>query len=436
MKILRKKSEQGSVLVTGLVISLAVGITLASYLTLISSRYRMTVHSMDWNKAMPVLESGIEEAMTHLHDDGTMTANGWTNGTVGGSPAVSKKRTFTDGTYFYTQIVNPSSAAPTIFSSGYVPVPLGKGYIYRTVEVTTFRSTIWTNAIAAIGPINFSGGATVDSYYSCDGSYGGTNAHLGLGNVVTDSQGSPAIRISGGDIYGKIATGPNGVINPSGSATVGDPSWASNHTGIETGWSNDTMNVAYPTNSPPTNYTSWLAPPTLTNVTSITTNTGITSATVLGNGDYTMSSFTSSQSSQPMLINGQATLYVTGNFTVSGSGYVEILSGGSLTLIVAGSTTTISGSGVVNGTSEPSNFSYIGLAGNSNIVYSGSSAFQGTIYAPDANFNFSGGSGGFGAAIVNSFTDSGHAAWVYDACLPGMGPLVLGSWQELQPQLH
>ena len=102
MKILRKKSEQGSVLVTGLVISLAVGITLASYLTLISNRYRMTVRSMDWNKAMPVLESGIEEAMTHLHDDGSMTANGWTNGSVGGSPAVSKRRSFTDGTYFYT----------------------------------------------------------------------------------------------------------------------------------------------------------------------------------------------------------------------------------------------------------------------------------------------------------------------------------------------
>lgn len=436
MKILCNKQEQGSVLLIGLIVCLAAGIALASYLTLISTRYRMTVRSTDWNKAIPVLESGIEEALTHLHDDGSVTANGWTSGTVGGSPAVSKKRTFTDGTYFYTQIVNPSSAAPTIYSSGYVPKPLASGYIYRTVEVTTFRSTIFTNAIAATGEIQLSGGALVDSYSSCAGSYGGTNSHGSVANVVTDSQGSPAIDMSGGHIYGMAATGANGVIKISGSADIGDASWNTNSSdkGIEgVGWTNDTMNVHYPSNSPPANYQTWLAPSTVTNLTGITglTNTGITSATVLSGSDYTMSSFTSSDSAHPMLITGPSTLYVTGDFTVSGSGYVEILPGGSLTLIVGGSSTTISGGGVVNGTQEPADFAYVGLIGNTTLTYSGSAAFKGTVDAPQANFTISGSAGGYGAAIVKTYTDSGGAAWHYDTCLAIAGPLLLGSWQEV-----
>jgi hypothetical protein len=431
MKILYRQREQGSVLLTGLIIALAAGIALASYLTLVSNRYRMTVRSMDWNNAIPVLESGIEEALTHLNDDASLTANGWTTATIAGQSVVTKLRTNSDGTYFKAWIAGGLTAAPTIYSSGFVPVPLGKGYITRNVKVIATRSTLFTNAIASVGPINLSGGATVDSYSSCAGPYGGTNSQGVLGNVVTDSKANPAITMSGGDIYGKLNTGPGGVINVSGSASVGDASWNTNsNKGIETGWSNDTMNVSFPSNSPPTNYTSWLSPATVTNVSGITTNTGITSATVLSGNDYTMSSFTSSDSAHPMLITGPSTLYVTGNFTVQGNGYVEILPGGSLTLIVGGSTTTISGGGVVNGTSEPANFSYVGLAGNTSLTYSGNSAFQGSIYAPEAAFTFSGSAAGYGAAIVNSFNDSGGAAWHYDSCLPGMGPIVLTSWQE------
>jgi hypothetical protein len=430
MKILCQKREQGSVLLAGMIIGLAVGIALASYLALISNRYRMTVRSMDWNYAMPVLESGIEEALTHLHDDGSLTANGWTLTTVAGKKVVSKLRTnSSDGSYFWTIIAtNGTLTNPVITSSGFVPVPLGKGYISRTVQVTTSRPLGFANAIAASGLIQLSGSAIVDSYNSCSGPYSTNNSHGSQGSVVTDSKSNPAIKISTGDIYGTVNTGPGGVISCGGA--IGDANWISNHTGIETGFSNDTMNVAYPSNSPPANYTNWLAPPTATNVSSITTNTGITSATVLGNNDYTMSSFTSSDSGHPMLVNGQATLYVTGNFTVQGSGYVEILPGGNLTLIVGGSTTTISGSGVVNATAEPSNFTLLGLAGNTTITYSGSAAFQGTINAPQANFTISGSAGGFGAAIVNTFTSTGGSSFHYDACLGAMGSLVINSWQE------
>ena len=39
-----------------LFITLAIGIVLASYLGLISSRHKVSVRSMDWNAAIPVLD--------------------------------------------------------------------------------------------------------------------------------------------------------------------------------------------------------------------------------------------------------------------------------------------------------------------------------------------------------------------------------------------
>ncbi len=66
-------------LVWGLIVGLVAGITLASYLTLISNRYRMATRSMEWNQAIPVLEAGIEEAMAHLHyDSNNLSGNNWT----------------------------------------------------------------------------------------------------------------------------------------------------------------------------------------------------------------------------------------------------------------------------------------------------------------------------------------------------------------------
>ena len=60
MKLSSKKREQGSILAVALFTGLAIGIVLASYLMLISSRYNLTVRSMGWNAAIPVLEAGLE----------------------------------------------------------------------------------------------------------------------------------------------------------------------------------------------------------------------------------------------------------------------------------------------------------------------------------------------------------------------------------------
>src|SRR5206468_4819333 len=99
-------------------------------------------------------------------------------------------------------------------------------------------------------------------------------------------------------------------------------------------------------------------------------------------GNYTMESVNINSDNKPMIVTGNATLWVTGDFKVSGTvphaGYIYIAPGASLVLYVgrvSGDTTTttsISGGGVVNDTGLPANFSYYGLPTNKTMTYSGS----------------------------------------------------------------
>src|SRR6185312_17199122 len=102
MKLNFKNREEGSSLFVALCTCLVIGLILAGYLLLTSNRFQMSVRSSDWNASIPVLEAGIEEALTHLkRDTNQPSANGWTSATISGVQAYTKTRTFSDGSYFY-----------------------------------------------------------------------------------------------------------------------------------------------------------------------------------------------------------------------------------------------------------------------------------------------------------------------------------------------
>jgi hypothetical protein len=424
MKLLSKKREQGSILAVALFTGLAIGIVLATYLTLISSRYNLTVRSMEWNAAMPVLEAGLEEALTHLHDDPATspTANGWTSGTISGLQVYTKERHFTDGSYFYVWIYNATAHNPRIYSQGFVPAPLGQGYISRRVVVgATNTPSVFTKAIAATGAITLPSGV-VDGFNSSLGGYDTLTNRNATGNIATDSTNKPAVTVGkGGHVYGTVITGPGGTISVGSGGTVGDAPWNASNTGIEPGWTNNNMNVAFPSNQPPTGGP--FPTPTVTVA-------GGSNITYLPTGKYQMSSFTSSGSTKPMIVTGNATLWVTGNVAVQGSGYILINPGASLTLIVGG-TATVSGGGVVNGTGLASDFSLVGLSGNTQITYSGSAAFIGTINAPQAAVTISGSADFYGAMIAKTVTITGGGSVHYDDTLGTVGGLIVSSWTEL-----
>jgi hypothetical protein len=421
----RLSAETASALIVTLIICCLAGIVLGSALSLSSNRHAASMRATAWNSAIPVLESGIEEALTHLQkDSNSFSANNWTAQTVSGTTVYWKKRILTDGSYYFVTNANLASATPVIYAAGYVPVPLQtQHYISRKVQVTlTNPPSVYSRAIASNGQVTLSGGAVVDGYSSNLGAYNTTSNRTANGGIATNSKLAKGINVGTAIIYGTAVTGPGGTVSVAGGA-VGDVAWDATHTGIEPGFTNNNMNVAFPSNSPPTGTILPLPPAVSVGGSNIVYLTGGTTV-------YQTSSFTSSDKTKPMLVTGKSTLWITGDLTVSGSGYIYIAPGASLTIYVGGKA-TVSGGGVVNGTQLPANFSYFGLSSNTQLTYSGSAAFVGTINAPQADCTISGSAGAYGAAIVNSYTSSGGSGFHYDSALNSGAGYIVTSWTEL-----
>ncbi|HTL16477.1 MAG TPA: hypothetical protein VL793_04525, partial [Patescibacteria group bacterium] len=166
------RREQANTLALTLFMILAISSVLGSYLYLLSSRYRITMRSQCWNAAIPALEAGIEEALTHLQDDlNNPTANGWTLGAISGQPVYSKQRTFSDGSYFVVNIYNGSGIAsntPYIYSTGFIPSPItSSSYISRTAKCIGTNQPLFRFALAAVSTIQMNGnGLVADSFNS------------------------------------------------------------------------------------------------------------------------------------------------------------------------------------------------------------------------------------------------------------------------------
>jgi len=338
MKLIMKKSAEGSTLVITIVISALIGSVLCSFLVLISARNQGAMRALAWNSAIPVLEAGIEEALTHLNDDkGDPSGHTWTVTHVDGHKAYWKRGDLPDGSHFYVTNLNVASTQPLIYSAGYVPSPLRDNeYISRLVRVTTTNPpSPFSLAIAASGLVKLSGSAIVDGYNSAF-PYSQTNRSA-TGGVGTDSQEPNAIDVGSAHIYGKAVTGPGGTVSVAGGS-VGD---LNQIYGKQDGdWINDDMNVYFQDNSPPKGQPP-IGPQYISD--------GGSNITVLASGNYIMDTFISSKMTRPMFVAGNATLLVTGDFLVNGSGYVYIAPTASLKLYVGG-IGRISCGGVVNGT--------------------------------------------------------------------------------------
>jgi hypothetical protein len=284
----------------------------------------------------------------------------------------------------------------------------------------TNAATVFTAAIACQGTIRLSGGPAVDGYNSSVGGYDLTTNRLANAGIATDSSASPAVYIGNAKVYGPVATGPGGTISIL-KGEVGDVAWNASQSGIEPGWTNNNMNVAFPPNAPPSGGP--FPPPPIVSA-------GGSNITTLGNSTYQLSSFTSTHAKEPMVVTGNATLLVPQDFTVTGSGYVRIVPDASLTLYVGGAI-AISGGGMVNETALASHCQIIGLPSNTSIVLKGESAFYGAINAPQADVTIGGTADAYGAVICRTFTGVGTGSFHYDRALAITNGLVACGWTEL-----
>ena len=424
---LKRGDCRGIVLVTTLATVLVLGIIVASYLTLSNQVSKSVARSQAWNQTIPVLESGIEEALTQLHYAGTdsflLTSNSWTYGLDG---LYHKKRVFADGTFFNVSIQPASN--PVIVSTGYVALASASSatvtnYLSRQVKVIAQKVAATPGGLNAKGSISFTGGGWLDSFDSSDPNYNSNGLYVvskrkDNGRALTDSGAAGAVNTGTGKIYGSATTGPGGTV----LGTVGTISWDAANSTVEPGYSANNANVQFNDVAPPFVYGAGVTP---LNGVYNTTNF----LYYLGTGNYELPSLTV-PGGQKMVVAGNAVLYVDGAANVTGSGYIYIAPNASLTMYING-TGTFSGSAIVNGTQDAAQCTVYGLPGCTTFTISGSGTYIGTIYAPDAAFTYSGSANASGSFTGNTILISGGAAVHYDEALANAGKgWVVMSWNE------
>ena len=399
-----------------LITCMVIGVVLASYLDLISSRYKITIRSQCWNGAIPVAEQGIEEALAHLHDDSNApSANNWTLGTISGQTEYSKQRTNADGSYFLANLYYSGTNNPYIYGTGFVPTPLEAGsYISRSIKVTCTNPPTFSYGIAAIYGIQMNGnGIASDSYDSS--------------NPLMSSNGlySPSIASSNGNVasvFGPVNLGNHTI---AGNLSLGpEVSSTSIGPGSVTGQTYTDFNVSFPDAQ---------LPPVLSNAPPASMTNGM--YVFNQSGAWSISSGTA-----PIVVMPGVSVQLRVDATTFNPGAINIATtngiSGTLSLYQVSGTATLNGNTYV-ASQCAQNFYYYGLPGVTSITCSGSSTFVGAIYAPEANMTLSGGGSSndfMGALVVKSLTLNGHYNIHFDQALLQYGPkrgYVAASWQEI-----
>ncbi|HLH54791.1 MAG TPA: collagen-binding domain-containing protein [Verrucomicrobiae bacterium] len=400
-----------------LIMCLTIGVVLASYLLLIGSRYKIITRSQSWNAAVPVMEAGVEEAMTHVNDDlNNPSANGWTPTILSGLQVYQKTRSFNDGSYFLATIYNATSNNPIIYSAGFVPAPFQtNNYISRLVRVTGTQMPLIYVAFGAMDNIQMNGNGLAANSFNSSNPALSTNGQYDP--TKTSTNGNVA------SVFGPVSIGNHSIagnlyLGPTASSSVASSQVSGT---IFTNYNVDFPDVVLPT-------TTWLPAPT--------TSSGSKGSQVhdfTASGDYYVSD------SLDLQVEPGVTVRLRVDTTSFSPGNVNILTtnGNSGTLTVY----QVSGSGGMAGnvtvqSGRARNLFYYGLPGVTSITYGGNSSFIGVIYAPEADLTLNGGgnnNGLIGASITKTITMNGHYNFHFDEDLLSSGPsrgFTATSWQE------
>jgi hypothetical protein len=383
-----RQQNKGSVLLVTLVITGILGLTLASYLTLIAAQNRSVARSQNWNSSIPISEAGVEEAIVHLnrnclYSDITSAPVDWNADHWQSVPGgISKTNSLGDTYYEVTIITNGmySTNSPGIFSKGFVPALLSQvssdtmfatvgaaadaqqptSFVGRQVKVTAGQSAFFSRAMVAKNSINLDGKRVgTDSFdsekweYSTDGLYDPTKKRY-YGDVAVNNGLIDTLDVGNAQICGSVAVGPGGEIAIGAGGKVGDAEWMADasKTGIQPGHSRDDMNVSFDDVSIP--FTNGNADPDLnqwiTNIvvtSSNTTNSSVSYPTSPGfvytnTVSQTTASYPASGTYVGSIITN--TVYVTSNYPSAGT-YVGLISTNTAT---------------VTSTTKPSSGTYLG----------------------------------------------------------------------------
>ena len=419
MKI-RLEKQQASVLVIAAILIFVVGTTLASYLVLNSNEAREVARSQKWNTALDMAEAGIEEGLEQANTAGlgtspNLAANGWGGSGTNFGPVT---RTAISGGS-YTVSIDTSAGTPTVTSTGFATNPITGTVIQRTVRVTTGQSPLINAAFAAVNSITMNGNTiAADSWSSTDTNLS-TNGHYDASKVSTNGNVASedgVVNLGNDTVMGSLYLGPTATLASSSNNITGTIFYD--------------YNVQIPSVQEPAGVT-WVSAP------SSGGNHYFTNS--IYNGGY----YNISDNGQIVVggcisvtvrvLSSSVTSFNPSAITINTNGSGQ---GGTLNIYQQAGSMTMSGNITVN-SQEPSNLWYYGESSVTNITFSGTTAFIGVIYAPQATMTDNGGGhnvGVLGSAIVGTLSMHGHYDFHYDQSLSTDGPnrgFIAASWREL-----
>ena len=265
------------------------------------------------------------------------------------------------------------------------------------------------------GALDFSGGATTNSYDSANMTMSGGQPVTQNSGGSVGSNGNLSLSGSGTQINGALSTPRSGVGNcKNGTVTA----FSGNVATVTEGIVNLPQAISYPTPAlpnplPPTTSSSWascaalgLSAPTCTGSAGNITLDPLGGTLTFGNVDIGNNN-----------VHLKAGLYNINSLKSNGTAVLYIEPGGPVVMNIAGQSTSqplsLNGNGFSNPSFDPTNFQIL-YGGTSAININGNSTSAAMLYAPNADITFNGGADFYGSMVGATIKDTGGARFHYD----------------------
>jgi hypothetical protein len=426
---------KGSALLAVLCITVVLGISLASYLTVCYRTLEMSSRALRSGYSVTLAENGLEEALWALNK------NDWSAWTLNGTTATRTIGGFAFDNGVSGQVnvriesYDGSAGTRTVTATGTLTTPDG-ATSRRTLTSSSVQAPLLVNAVAATtGNVTFSSGGTIDSYDSIAGSYESQSPRYSA-IVVSNasSAGGATIQLTNAQVKGYVA-----------STFAAGPSFGSGARVIGPTTSNTVkIDSARISTSP---YQPVFTIKTISGAGTVLANPSTGSTTTIGspaatNPEIFYSSGLDMTGGTKIKINGPVRLVINGDLNIGrggGTPSIEITPNGTLEVFTTGNI-AIHGNGIENVTKDPRRvaiFSTNTLTGSDMNTMSTAVPYYGIIYMPAGQFNLLGSATVYGAVVAKGVAFTGAAPVVhYDEQLRNVvwngieTPFSISNWRE------
>lgn len=412
-----KKQEQGYILVIGVIIMAFLLLLILPFLYQLSGENRLTDKSFKSSTALSLAEAGIERALWELNFGDILTWEG-----------DSSLRTLTITSFqspsgniagdIEIRVYNPETKTPLVESMGKISYSDSALMAKSTrAEIMEIKYDPWNFAVFGDEDLDFSSAATVDSYDSTIGDYGGANI-TAEGNIGTNSVLYGDIYMAqNSEVYGDAYSGPESnpedVIITQGNAYID-------------GEKKSLLEEKDMPSVKPPEGLAFMGGYSLGVGESGTINSsGEFTSLVLGNNSI-------------LTITADASLYITGEFSMASNSQLNIEDGANVTIYLGGTFSQNSNSQMNNLSQDPTSLLIMGTDSfNGTMTWNSNTDFYGAIYVPRAHVDFNSNIDFYGSIIANSFSFNSNARFHYDLALAGLKrddmeglPYGIKSWKE------